>query len=126
MTAEQLKHELFAALHMSWPKARTVEDLPFPDYWRKTSAWLAFHAPHIGCRLMQSLITEHIAKCIKAEQDGTEPVAPVVPEKVKEIWKKAEQSSPLDGARLGVREETHFSAPFSGPRPGVLRQGRLL
>lgn len=130
MTAEQLKHELFAAMHMSWPEARTVEDLPFQDYWRKTSVWLAFHAPHVGRDLMKRLITEHIAKCIEAERNGTEPKAPVVPEKVRAIWAEVETPSPLAGARsvggdgTKEREETHFGAPFSGPTPGALRRTR--
>ena len=121
MTAEAAKRELNAALHSQWPKARAADDLPFPDFWRKTGAWLAFHAPHVGDGLMRQLITDAIAECIRAEKDGKEPKAPEVSEKVRAIWAEVETQG-----EKPARPATHFAAPFSGPTPGALRRTRKL
>ena len=121
MTAEAFKRELGDALRTAWPDARAATDLPFSGYWRKTTAWLAFHAPHVGDELMRKLVTCAIAECLEAERSGREPVAHEVPAAVRAIWAELDEQ-----VTTAPQPETHFIAPFSGPRPGILRQGRLL
>lgn len=112
MNADAVRRELSDALSASWP-----DGVPFREYWRRAEEWLAFHAPHVGDGLMRKLITECVAVALLAERNGTPPVAPVVGEAVRKVWEDAQGAT-------APRPETHFVAPFSGPRPEALRRAR--
>lgn len=139
MTADEIKAALARAAKAAWPDAARASDLPFPDYWRRQTEYLAFHAPHVGDRLMDSLIAEAVAMAREAERNGTEPVAWVVPDRVRRIWDQADigraqlghqhslggESAQLGHHHCGAADAGHFSVPFSGGSGIRYRPGRV-
>lgn len=129
MTPKDAAVALVRAAMKAFPDAEKPGDLPYSDYWKAQSEWLAFHAPHLGDRLMAEFIREMVTAAKVAEQDGRRPDHWTVPEKVKEIWKHADQDQPPDSAadawdRAMERAAAVRDRFIEGtPR---MRQGRLL
>ena len=110
MTAENAKLILSRELKRVWPHG-----VPFPDYWKKQAAWLAFHAPHIGEKLVRQFVADMIETAQESLRADHTPKPYVVPESVREIWRKAE----AEGA---VVPEVSYKISRSVP----MKQGRLL
>ena len=113
MTAEGAKATLARAAKLAWPNAAKASDLPFPEFWKSVSAWLEFHAPHVGDKLMREFIESAVQEAVDAEALGLEPRAWIVPESVRAIWASVEAANaggdapaPQEGAafqgRLGI------------------------
>lgn len=115
MTVAAFRRELWDAIGSVWPSVPRGGMLPFAEFWSGTEKWLAFHAPHVGLELMRRLIDEAVATCLKAERDGSVPVAPVVPEAVRTIW-AAETPPPRAGA-CSVGEEAGAAGGTDGAMP---------
>ncbi|MBR2838239.1 MAG: hypothetical protein IKE55_05635 [Kiritimatiellae bacterium] len=88
---------LARAVKRAWPNVAKASELPFPEYWKSAREWLTFHAPRIGDKLTEEFVAVMIVKAQAAESRGLKPGPWIVPEKVKEIWRKAE----------GNRSKTH-------------------
>lgn len=97
MKPEAAQAMLSRAVKRAWPNVAKASELPFPDYWKKQSERLTFQAPHIGDKLAEQFVIAMVEKAKDAESRGLKPVPWIVPEKVKEIWRKAE----------GNRSKTH-------------------
>ena len=110
MTVENAKLILSREVKRVWPHGA-----PFPDYWKKQAAWLSFHAPRIGEKLLRQFVADMIETAQEALRMDRTPKPYVVPESVREIWRKAE----ADGAL--VHELSHEIG-----RSAKMRQGRLL
>ena len=110
MTVENAKLILSREVKRVWPHGA-----PFPDYWKKQAAWLAFHAPHIGEKLVRQFVADMIETAQESLRADHTPKPYVVPENVREIWRKAE----ADG--LVVPEVSHKIS-----RSVPMKQGRLL
>ena len=108
MTVENTKFILSRELKRVWPHGA-----PFPDYWKKQAAWLAFHAPHIGEKLVRQFVADMIETAQESLRADHTPKPYVVPESIREIWRKAEG--------LVVPEESHKIS-----RSVPMKQGRLL
>jgi hypothetical protein len=78
-----------------------ASELPFPEYWKGLTVYLTFHAPHLGEGFMRELIFDYVRVVIDAEKKGVVPQAPVVPEAVRAIWRKADRTP----ARSQMRRE---------------------
>ena len=89
MTADEVKTALGKAVRRAWPKVAKASELPFPDYWKGATEWLAFHAPHIGDELMGRFIADIVREAVCADAAGTEPAARKISNEVKEIWNRA-------------------------------------
>lgn len=89
MKPEDAQAMLSRAVKRAWPNVAKASELPFPDYWKKQSEWLAFQAPHIGDKLAEQFVIAMVEKVKDAESRGLKPVPWIVPEKVKEIWANA-------------------------------------
>ena len=133
MTAKEIKEALARAARKAWPSVAKASDLPFPAYWRNKVEWLTFHAPHIGDKMMHTLIEDAVHDAVLAEAAGKEPLCPPVPASVKKIWEDHAHSRPAQPASLtdssnlatcgdGGRERTLISAVRQQP----MKQGRLL
>ena len=143
MTADEAKAALARAVKRAWPNLAKASELPFPDYWKKQTEWLCFHAPRIGKKLMEEFVIAIIEKAKDAESRGLTPEPWIVPDKVKAIWAnvdKAEHSSAIrtgaakteekreawdHAAERAAEVKNRFTTPFSGPRPSSFRQGSL-
>ena len=140
MTADEAKAALSRAVKRAWPNVSKASELPFPDYWKKQTEWLIFHAPRIGDKLLDQFVADMIAIAQEAERTGHAPEPWIVSDKIKAIWanvKQAEQSK--DGtakaeekreawdhaAERAAEVKNRFTAPFSGPKPSSFRQGSL-
>ena len=91
MTLNEATAMLGAAIKQAWPNLAKASELPFPEYWKKQREWLLFHAPRIGGRYARGLVGGMVFEAVEAERVGREPVAWVVPESVKEIWRRADE-----------------------------------
>ena len=126
MTETAVKTILSRMVKASWPNVAKASELPFPAYWKGVTEWLIFHAPHVGDGFMRELIAFYVGKALDAEKNGVEPEAPVVPEKVREIWLRAErrddvvesrrQEAWANAAERAAAVKQRFSAPFSSSK----------
>ena len=73
MTAGEVKTSLAKAARRCWPNVTKASDLPFPDYWKKQTEWLCFHAPRIGDKLLDQFVADMIATAQEAERTGHAP-----------------------------------------------------
>lgn len=127
MTAREVKTSLAKAARRCWPDVKKASDLPFPDYWKAVTEWLTFHAPHVGDALMWKLIYDFAVSAKEAEERGEEPTPPKVPERVREIWRKADKpeipEKPVERAQKPVAP----MQPVAPARPAdPMKQGMLL
>ena len=99
MNADAVKAALIRATRQAWPKVTKASDLPFPEYWRKQTEFLTFHAPHVGDTLMDQLIEEAVQIALDAERSGTEPKPWEVSARVREIWEKVASGRKQDEKR---------------------------
>ena len=126
MTEEAVKSTLSRTVKATWPNVTKASELPFPAYWKGVTEWLVFHAPHVGDGFMRELIAGYVEKAVRAERDGITPEAPVVPEAIREIWRRADRREDIAAKR---RQEAwdnaaervdavrrRFSAPFGGAK----------
>lgn len=98
---------LSRAVKGAWPNVAKASELPFPEYWKGLTVYLTFHAPHLGEGFMRELIIDFVRRAIDAEKKGAVPKAPVVPEAVRAIWRRAERDPVLSQIR---REESWNNA----------------
>ena len=75
----------------------------------------SFHAPRIGEKLLRQFVADMIETAQEALRMDRTPKPYVVPESVREIWRKAEAEGAL------VQEQSHEIG-----RSAKMRQGRLL
>ena len=126
MTEEAVKSTLSRMVKATWPNVTKASELPFPAYWKGVTEWLVFHAPHVGDGFMRELIAGYVEKAVRAERDGTTPEAPVVPEAIREIWRRADKREDIsakrrqeawdNAAERAAAVKQRFSAPFGGKR----------
>ena len=91
MSKIEIKNRILNDAKKVWPTIVKASDLPYPEYWKGLFEYLGFHAPHVGDRLMATRISAYVAHAAKCEKRGEKPVAPVVSEEVKAIWRVAEE-----------------------------------
>ena len=101
MSESEVKIMLSRAVKGAWPNVTKASELPFPEYWKGLTVYLTFHAPHLGEGFMRELILDYVRGAIDAEKKGAVPKAPVVPEAVRAIWRKADRAP----ARSQMRRE---------------------
>lgn len=89
MTEAEIKAQLSKAARRCWPNAAKASDLPFPDYWKSATDWLAFHAPHIGDKLIGQFIADIVRAAKEAEKRAETPASPRISDEVREIWNRA-------------------------------------
>lgn len=92
MSESEVKIMLSRAVKGAWPNVTKASELPFPEYWKGLTVYLTFHAPHLGEGFMRELILDYVRGAIDAEKKGVVPKAPVVPEAVRAIWRKADRA----------------------------------
>lgn len=128
MTAGEVKTSLAKAARRCWPNVTKASDLPFPDYWKAVTEWLTFQAPHVGDALMWKLIDDFAVSAKKAEERGEAPTPPKVPERVREIWRKAEKQVIPEKPAEPVQKPAAPMQPVErAQRPATpIEQGRLL
>lgn len=131
MKTDEVKAALARAVRREWPNVTKASDLPYPDYWKSATEWLCFHAPHIGDRLMERLVADVVREAVLAEAAGTKPKPYKVPDKVRQIWEKAEHAMAKVSLNhvvpRGPTMETR-PAPTARPatKPAAMTQGRLI
>ena len=91
MTVENAKLILAREVKRVWPHGA-----PFPDYWKKQAAWLAFHAPHIGEKLVRQFVADMIETAQESLRSDHVPKPYVVPE----VSHKISRSVPMKQGRL--------------------------
>ena len=127
MTAGEVKTSLAKAARRCWPDVTKASDLPFPEYWKAVTEWLTFQAPHVGDALMWKLIDDFAVSAKKAEERGEAPTPPKVPERVREIWRKAEKQVIPDKPAEPVQKPAAPMQPVAPARAAdPMEQGRLL
>ena len=124
MRAEKIKPLLARKVRRVWPWAEKASDLPFPDYWKKQTEWLTFHAPHLGDQLVEQFVEDMIEIARDAESRGVKPEPWIVSEKVKAIWAnvdKAKQSSTI-GTGETKADEKREAWDHAAERAAEVRQ----
>ena len=122
MTADEVKTALGKAVRRAWPRAAKASELPFPDYWKGATEWLAFHAPHIGDELMGRFIADIVREAVCAEAAGTEPAARKISDEVKEIWNRAVADAAQDAWEHAAERAEEVRSRFAARR---LHDGNL-
>lgn len=145
MTEAEIKAALGRAVRKAWPNVAKASDLPFPDYWKSATDWLAFHAPHIGDKLIGQFIDNFVRAAKEAEKRAETPASPRISDEVREIWNRAVKhrsktlkagTTRADAAQDGARQSAPSKTGTAPRRPGgaAIRteagkqpyQGRLL
>ena len=75
---------------------------------------------------MRELIAGYVEKAVRAERDGITPEAPVVPEAIREIWRRADKREDIaakrrqeawdNAAERADAVRRRFSTPIGGKR----------
>lgn len=91
MSKIEIKNRILSGARRVWPGIAKASDLPYPEYWKGLFEYLGFHAPHVGDRLMATMISAYVAHAAKCEKRGEEPRAPEVSDEVRAIWRVAEE-----------------------------------
>ena len=89
MTEADIKAALGRAVRKAWPNVAKASDLPFPEYWKSATDWIAFHAPHIGDKLIGQFIADIVRAAKEAEKRAETPASPRISDEVREIWNRA-------------------------------------
>ena len=121
MKPEDAKAALVRAVQRAWPNVAKASELPFPDYWKKETEWLTFHAPHLGDKLIDQFISDMIAIAQEAERTGQAPKPWIVPEKVKEIWRKAEERAGTEARRPEESDEKREAWDHAAERAAAVK-----
>ena len=106
MKPEEAKAALSRTVKQTWPNVARASELPFPDYWKRQTEWLTFHAPHIGEKMVDQIVAGMIVIAQEAVRTGQAPKPWIVPEKVKEIWRKVKDGTGAAAASPSSAEAT--------------------
>ena len=126
MKPEEAKAALARTVKRAWPNLAKASELPFPDYWKKQTEWLCFHAPRIGDKLLDQFVADMIVIAKTAMLTGYEPKPWIVPESVKKIWEKVAERKTDEKREAWDHAAERAAAVKNRFPPRGIRQGGLL